>query len=185
VGGGRRDAHVEDGGDSQRPVHREQGRAVERIAEVALSRRLPPLVDVRDVSTDDVRVELEIKRDADERMVMAYLCRHTPLQVTVPVNLTCLVPTDVAEVGRPERLDLKRMLWHFLHFRLDVVTRRLEHELAALTRRIHILEGFEKVFDALDEILRLIRRSDGKQDAAERLVARFGLDASRPTPFSS
>jgi len=152
---------------------------VERIAEVALSRRLPPLVDVRDVSTDDVRVELEIKRDADERMVMAYLCRHTPLQVTVPVNLTCLVPTDVAEVGRPERLDLKAMLWHFLHFRLDVVTRRLEHELAALTRRIHILEGLEKVFDALDEILRLIRRSDGKQDAAERLVARFGLDAEQ------
>jgi DNA gyrase subunit A len=112
-------------------------------------------------------------------MVMAYLCRHTPLQVTFPVNLTCLVPTDVAEVGRPERLDLKAMLWHFLHFRLDVVTRRLEHELAALARRIHILEGFEKVFDALDEILRLIRRSDGKQDAAERLVARFGLDAEQ------
>ncbi len=123
---------------------------VERIAEIVVGRKLPPLVDVRDVSTDDVRIEVEIKRDADEKMVMAYLCRHTPLQINVTVNLTCLIPTENAEAGRPERLDLKSLLWHFLHFRLEVVTRRLEHERTALARRIHLLEGFEKVFDALD-----------------------------------
>jgi DNA gyrase subunit A len=149
---------------------------VERIAEVVTSRKLPPLLDVRDVSTDDVRIQLELKRDADERMVMAYLFKHTPLQTTFPVNLTCLIPTEIAEVGRPERLDLKSILWHFLHFRLEVVTRRLEHELSALEKRIHVLEGFEKVFDLLDEIIRLIRKSDGKQDAAKRIIARFGLD---------
>jgi DNA gyrase subunit A len=60
------------------------------------------------------------------------------------------------------------MLWHFLHFRLEVVTSRLEHELEALQARIHILEGFEKVFDALDEIIRIIRKSDGKADRATR-----------------
>ena len=87
---------------------------------------------MRDVSTDDVRIELELKRDADEKMVMAYLFKHTPLQTNFNVNLTCLIPTEQAEVGRPERLDLKAMLWHFLHFRLEVVTQRLEHELAAL-----------------------------------------------------
>ncbi len=152
---------------------------VERLAEVVLSRKLPPLVDVRDVSTDDVRIELEVKRDADDRMVMAYLFRHTPLQVNFNVNLTCLIPTEQPEIGRPERLDLKSMLWHFLHFRLDVVTRRLEHELAALERRVHILEGFEQVFDALDEILRIIRASDGKADAAARIMKRFGLDAEQ------
>jgi DNA gyrase subunit A len=149
---------------------------VERIAEVVLSRKLPPLVDVRDVSTDDVRIELEVKRDADEKMVMAYLAKHTPLQTTFPVNLTCLIPTENPEVGRPERLDLKSMLWHFLHFRLDVVTRRLEHELEALRKRVHILEGFETVFDALDEIIKIIRHSDGKADAAQKIMARFGLD---------
>src|SRR5258705_10108653 len=138
---------------------------VEQIAEVVLGRKLPQLLDVRDVSTDDVRIALELKKDADEKMVMAYLYKHTPLQTTFPVNLTCLIPTENPEVGRPERLDLKSILWHFLHFRLEVVTARLEHELAALNKRIHILEGFEKVFDALDEILRLIRRSDGKADA--------------------
>jgi len=152
---------------------------VERIAEVVLSRKLPPLVDVRDVSTDDVRIELTLKRDVDPNLVMAYLWKHTPLQTTVPVNLTCLVPTENPEVGRPERLDLHQVLWYFLKFRLDVVTGRLEHELQTLRRRIHILEGFEKVFDALDEILRIIRKSDGKTDAAEKIIKRFELDAEQ------
>src|SRR5687767_10966996 len=149
---------------------------VERIADVVLSRKLPPLLDVKDVSTDDVRIELELKGDADPKMVMAYLFKNTPLQTNVFVNLTSLIPTENEEVGRPERLDLKAMLWHFLHFRLEVVTRRLEHELVALKKRIHILEGFEKVFDALDEILKLIRKSDGKADAAAKIMKRFDLD---------
>ena len=147
---------------------------VERIADVALSRKLPPLLDVRDLSTDDVRIAIELKKDADEKMVMAYLFKHTPLQTNFPVNLTCLVPTEGnPEVGRPERLDLHQMLFYFLHFRLDVVTKRLEHELEALKKRIHILEGFEKVFDALDEILKIVRRSEGKADAAQAIIKRF------------
>ncbi len=152
---------------------------VERIADVVLSRKLPPLLDVKDVSTDDVRISLEIKRDADPKMVMAYLFKNTPLQTNFIVNLTCLIPTENAEVGRPERLDLKAILWHFLHFRLEVVTLRLEHELDALKKRIHVLEGFEKVFDALDEIIRIIRKSDGKADSAERIMKRFDLDAEQ------
>ena len=95
---------------------------VEQIGDVVLSRKMPHLVDVRDLSTDDVRIELELKGGADENLVMAYLFKHTSLQTTFAVNLTCLVPTENAEVGRPERLDLKQMLWHFLHFRLEVVT---------------------------------------------------------------
>ena len=71
------------------------------------------------------------------------------------------------------------MLWHFLHFRLEVVTKRLEHELAALKKRVHILEGFEKVFDALDEILKIVRKSEGKADAAQQIIKRFGLDAEQ------
>jgi DNA gyrase subunit A len=120
-----------------------------------------------------------MKKDADEKMIMAYLFKHTPLQINFAVNLTCLIPTENPEVGRPERLDLKQILWHFLHFRLEVVTRRLEHELAALKKRIHILEGFETVFDALDEIIKMIRKSDGKADAAEKIMARFTLDAEQ------
>jgi DNA gyrase subunit A len=152
---------------------------VERIADVVMGRKLPQLLDVKDLSTEDVRIAIEMKKDADEKMVMAYLFKHTPLQINFAVNLTCLVPTENPEVGKPERLDLKQILWHFLHFRLEVVTKRLEHELAALKKRLHILEGFEKVFDALDEIIRIIRKSDGKADAAEKIMKRFDLDADQ------
>jgi DNA gyrase subunit A len=152
---------------------------VERIADVVQARKMPLLLDVRDVSTDDVCIELELKKEADENKVIAYLYKHTPLQSTFALNLTCLVPTENPEVGRPERLDLSQILWHFLHFRLEVVTRRLSHEYAALAKRIHILEGFEKVFDALDQILKLIRNSEGKADAAQQIMKRFGLDAEQ------
>src|SRR4051812_25850078 len=152
---------------------------VERIADVVIARKLPQLLDVKDLSTEDVRIAIEMKKDADEKMIMAYLFKHTPLQINFAVNMTCLIPTENPEVGRPERLDLKQILWHFLHFRLAVVTRRLEHELAALKKRIHILEGFETVFDALDEIIRIIRKSDGKADSAEKIMARFTLDAEQ------
>jgi DNA gyrase subunit A len=161
------------------PYTLQKAQLVERIAEVVLSRKLPQLLDVKDLSTDDVRIALEMKRDADEKMIMAYLFKHTPLQINIVVNLTCLIPTENPEVGRPERLDLKQILWHFLHFRLEVITKRLEHELAALRKRVHILEGFETVFDALDEIIRIIRKSDGKSDAADKIMARFKLDAEQ------
>jgi DNA gyrase subunit A len=147
---------------------------------VVLSRKLPPLLDVKDLSTEDVRIAIEMKKDADEKMIMAYLFKHTPLQINFAVNLTCLIPVEQnPEVGRPERLDLKQILWHFLHFRLEVVTKRLEHELAALQKRIHLLQGFEKVFDALDEIIKIIRKSDGKADSAEKIMKRFDLDAEQ------
>ncbi|HEX6767570.1 MAG TPA: DNA gyrase subunit A, partial [Polyangiaceae bacterium] len=149
---------------------------VERLAEIALSRKLPMLLDVKDVSTDTVSIELELKKDADIPKVLGYLYKNTPLQSSFFANFTCLVPTENPEVGRPERIDLKQILWHFLHFRLDVVTRRLEHELGVLERRIHILAGFEKVFDALDAIIKIIRKSDGKADAAKKIMSQFELD---------
>ncbi len=149
---------------------------VERIADIVTSRKMPLIVDVRDVSAEDVRIEIDLKKEADEKKVLAFLFKHTPLQNNFSVNMTCLVPTENPEVGRPERLDLQSALWHFLHFRLEVVTRRLGHELEALKRRIHILEGFEVIFDALDQILKIIRASEGKADAAKKIMARFKLD---------
>ena len=116
--------------------------------------------------------------------MLAYLYKHTPLQTNFAVNMTCLIPTENPDVGAPSRLGLKEILWFFLQFRLEVVTKRLEHELEALLRRIHILEGFVLIFDALDEIIRIIRKSEGKADAAEKIMQRFpaakgGLDAEQ------
>ena len=185
LGRGPDDQEQQDHLHHQRPLHGEQvdaGRADRRRrARAASCRRCSTS---RTSSTEDVRIALELKKDADEKMVMAYLFKHTPLQTNFIVNLTCLIPTEAADVGRPERLDLKSMLWHFLHFRLEVVTRRLEHELAALQARIHILEGFEKVFDALDEILRdrpQVGRQ-GRRGAADHQALRAGRRPDRRHP---
>jgi DNA gyrase subunit A len=153
-----------------------KGNLVERIGALVQERKLAPLTDVRDESTKDVRVVLEIKREADPELVMAYLYKHTALATNFNVNLTCLVPTSNVEVGTPKRLNLKEMLQYFLDFRFEVVRRRNEFELEQLKKRLHILEGFEKVYDALDEMIRIIRKSDGKEDAAKKLIARFKLD---------
>ncbi|HEX7508114.1 MAG TPA: DNA topoisomerase (ATP-hydrolyzing), partial [Polyangia bacterium] len=149
---------------------------VERIAEVIIAKKLPLLVDVRDESTHEVRIVLELKPGADAALVMAYLYKHTPIALSFHVNMTCLVPTQNREVAGPMRLNLLSILSEFLDFREDVVTRRFEFELAELKRRIHILQGFAIIFDALDEAIRIIRKSDGKADAAVKLIKRFGLD---------
>jgi DNA gyrase subunit A len=148
---------------------------VESIAEVIINKKLPMLVDVRDESTDDVRIVLELKSGADPNLVMAYLYKHTPLETGFHVNLTCLVPTENREIAGPLRVDLAAMLREFLTFREETVRRRFEFELAELERRIHILQGFAIVFDVLDETIRIIRKSDGKADAAAKLMKRFEL----------
>jgi DNA gyrase subunit A len=149
---------------------------VERIAGVIIDKKLPQLVDVRDESTHEVRIVLELKPGADPALVVAYLYKHTPLALSFHVNMTCLVPTQNREVAGPMRLNLRSILSEFLDFREEVVTRRFEYELAELKRRIHLLEGFAIIFDALDEAIRIIRKSEGKADAAGKLIKRFGLD---------
>ncbi len=148
---------------------------VQKIADVIVSRKLPYLLDVRDESTTDVRIVLEIKKDADPNLVMGYLYKHTPLQSTFHVNLTCLVPVDGGP-PQPKKLGVKEMLEAFLDFRILTTRKRFEYQLAQLQARIHVLEGFRKIFDALDETIKIIRASDGKQDAAEKLMKRFKLD---------
>jgi DNA gyrase subunit A len=157
------------------PYSVERSTVVEKIAEVIIAKKLPVLIDVRDESTDDCRIVCEMKKDADPQLIMAYLYKHTPLQTSVQVNLTCLVPTANPEVVAPQRIGLKAILRHFLDFRMEVVTKRLEFELDQLLKRIHILDGFVIIFDALDEA-RIIRRSEGKRDAAQKLMKRFNLD---------
>jgi DNA gyrase subunit A len=169
------------------PYALSKGDLVEKIAEVIVSRKLPYLLDVRDESTTDVRIVLEIKKDADPDLVMAYLFKHTPLQSNFHVNMTCLVPPGFLddESGRklppdappqPRKMGIKEMLGHFLDFRLEVVERRFTYQLKQLEARIHLLEGFVAIFDALDQLIKLIRTSDGKEDAAAKIIKQFKLD---------
>ena len=157
---------------------------VERIAEVVIARKLPFLLDVSDQSTTDVRIVLEIKKDADPELVMAYLYKNTPLQSSFHVNMTCLVPPELMDDGsvptgappQPKKCGIKEMLEHFLDFRIITTQRRFQYQLDQLNARIHILEGFVTIFDALDEIIKIIRASEGKDDAAQKIIKRFKLD---------
>ncbi len=157
------------------PYGVEKDPLVLRIGELISKGQVPQLTNVKDLSTDDIRIVLELREGATHEAALAYLFKNSPLQTNFNVNLTCLQPAADAEVAVPSRLDLKTLLVHFLDFRLDVVTRRLRHELEALLRRIHLLEGFAIVFNALDEAIKMIRNSDGKADAAPKLIKRFKL----------
>lgn len=163
------------------PYAIERKAIVEKIAEIIIDKRLPQLLDVRDESTEDTRIVCEIKKGTEPSLIIAYLFKHTPFQSNVPVNLTCLVPVKAGgqTVPTPARLGLRDMLRHFLDFRMEVVVRRLGFDLAQIRRRIHILEGFVTIFDALDETIRIIRKSQGKADAAQKLIARFELSAEQ------
>ena len=157
------------------PYGIEKDALVGRIGELIGKGQVPQLVNVKDLSTDDIRIVLELRPGSSPDAALAYLYKNTALQVNYNVNLTCLLPAAGAEVAVPSRLDLKAILQQFLDFRLDVVTRRLRHELKLLLDRIHILEGFAIVFNNLDEAIKIIRNSDGKADAAPKLIQRFEL----------
>jgi len=77
---------------------------------------------------------------------------------------------------QPKKVGIKEMLEHFLDFRIIVTERRFQYQLAELQARIHILDGFVTIFDALDETIKIIRASDGKEDAAQKIIKRFKLD---------
>lgn len=148
---------------------------VERLGEIAADRALPQLLEVSDLSTDDVRIQLEVRKDADPAKVLAYLYKRTPLQSNFTVDLTCL-RFERSPGGAPERVGLRTLLADFLAFRREVVRKRLEDERSKLEARLRVLEGFRIVFDALDRVLEIVRASDGKADAAKKIMAELPLD---------
>ncbi len=146
------------------------------IADHIRQNKIPQVVDIRDESTEEIRVVMELKRGANPEAAMAYLYKKTNLQTRFNVNLTALCPEKKTGVCKPLRMNLRDVLTEFLDFREKVTRRRLQYDLDQLERRIHILEAFEIIFAALDEAIALIRASDGKSDAREKLMARFELD---------
>ncbi len=162
------------------PYNVDKRKLEEEIGELIEAKKLPQLLSQTNESNkkDGIRVTLELRPGADPTVVMAYLFKHTDLQSTFSYNMTCLVPVregDGPEKLRPERLGLKPILCHFLDFRLLTVRKRFEYELEQLRKRIHLLDGFRIVFNALDRALKIIRESSGKAEASQSLIAEFAL----------
>src|SRR5262249_143115 len=161
------------------PYGVDKGELERTIGEIIEDRKLPLVVGLANESNDKegMRIVLELKVGADPQLVMAYLYKHTELQKNFSYNVTALVPAEDGKTLVPrDGLSLKEMLRQFLDFRLATVRKRFEFHLRQLRRRIHILEGFAVIFNALDKALMIIRESSGKPDAAEKLKAAFKLD---------
>lgn len=154
------------------PYSVNKSRLIERIAHLIREKKLRQVIDVRDESAEDVRVVLELKgADVNPETVMAFLYKNSEMLVNFPINFIA-----ITKDGVPERLSLRQLLKHFLDFRYDTVVLRLRHRLEILLRRIHLLEGFEIIFDDLDLALKLIRESRSRQEAFEKLQDAFPLD---------
>jgi topoisomerase IV subunit A len=150
------------------PFQVPKGRLVERIAGLLEEKKLPLLADIRDESTEEVRLVLEPKsRNVDAGLLMEQLFRLSELEVRVPLNLNVLDP-----LGVPRVMSLKEALQAFLDHRRTVLQRRGRHRLAAVARRIEILQGQIVVYLNLDEVIHIIREGD---DPKALLMTRWNL----------
>jgi topoisomerase IV subunit A len=153
---------------TEMPFQVQKGRLVEKIAALLEEKKLPLLADIRDESTEDVRLVLEPKsRNVEAGMLMEQLFRLTELEVRVPLNLNVLDP-----LGVPRVMDLKEALQAFLDHRRVVLQRRSGHRLAAVVRRMEVLRGQIIVYLNLDEVIRIIREGD---DPKAEMMARWEL----------
>ncbi len=150
---------------------------IEKIADHIISKKLQAVVDIRDESTEVIRIVLEPKNhDVDPGRVMTYLFKHTDMQINFAVNLTALT-----KGSRPLRLSLLEMLKSFLDFRLEVTTKKLSYKLSIAESRIHILKGYANVYRNLDQAISTIRKAKTRDQAKLDLMEKFKLDKAQAT----
>jgi DNA gyrase subunit A len=143
---------------------------IKKTAELVIDKKIEGISDIRDESDrKGMRIVYELKRDAIPNVVLNTLYKYTALQTSFSVNNIALVK------GRPEMLNLKDMIHHFVDHRHDVVVRRTKYELDQAEKRAHILEGLIIASDNIDEVIKLIRASASPEEAREKLMERFKL----------
>ena len=143
---------------------------VKNIAELVSDKKIEGIADISDQSKRDIRIVIDVKRDANAQVVLNKLYKFTALQSSFAVNSIALVK------GRPMLLNLKQLVGAFIEHRMEVVTRRTRFELKKAQERAHILEGLITAVDNIDEVVRIIRASRTPADAQANLEARFNLD---------
>jgi DNA topoisomerase IV A subunit len=153
------------------PYQVNKAKLLEKLIGLMEERKLPQVSAVRDESTHEIRLVLELKTETSVELVTAYLFKHTDLETTFPINFTALKPNM-----EPERLSLKQIMRYFLDFRHEITTKRLTYDLRLLKARLHILRAFEVLYDDLDTAIKIIRKAKSREDAAEKLKKHFKLD---------
>jgi DNA gyrase subunit A len=150
------------------PYQVNKARLIEHIAELIQNKKLEGIGDIRDESDrDGMRIVIEVKRDEEPQIVLNHLFKQTQMQESFGMILLAIVG------GQPRELGLLDLLRLFIEHRLDVVRRRTQYELRKAEEREHILLGFKKALENLDEIIKLIRRSKSPKEAKEGLMERW------------
>ncbi|WP_375577690.1 DNA gyrase subunit A [Marivirga tractuosa] len=143
---------------------------IEKTAAFVNEKKIEGISDIRDESDrNGLRIVYEIRKDAIPNVVLNNLYKHTQLQTSFSVNNVALVK------GRPETLNLKDMIKHYVNHRHDVIVRRTKYELEEAQKRAHILEGYLIALDNLDEVIKLIRESRDPEIARNGLMEKFKL----------
>ncbi|GAB0254598.1 DNA gyrase subunit A [Staphylococcus pseudintermedius] len=153
------------------PFQVNKARMIEKIAELVRDKKIDGITDLRDETSlrTGVRVVIDVRKDANASVILNNLYKQTPLQTSFGVNMIALVN------GRPQLINLKQALYHYLEHQKEVVRRRTEYNLRKAKDRAHILEGLRIALDHIDEIITIIRESETDKVAMESLQSRFAL----------
>ena len=159
------------------PFRRNKARLLQTISEMTgdkkHSKALESIVDIRDESDrSGIRSVIELRKAADEEVadkVLKYLFKRTDLQCNLSFNMVALAD------GKPQTMGLKTIIMHYVNHQKEIVTRRTKRELEIAEKRFHIVEGFIKAIDILDEIIKTIRESKSKKDAGINLINNYGF----------
>jgi len=149
------------------PYQVNRAKLIERIAELVKDKRITGISDLRDESKTDTRIVIELKKGEESELILNSLYKFTDLQTTFGIIMLALV-NDV-----PRVLNLKQILVKYLEHRYDVIVRKTRYELNKAKKRAHILEGFRKALDHIDEIIRIIRGSSDGNTARIALMEKF------------
>jgi DNA gyrase subunit A len=171
-------ANVEEGGKKGKdriviteiPYQVNKTRLIEQIAALVNDKKIDGITDIRDESDrDGIRVVLDLRRDAVPKVILNNLYKHTQMQETFGAIFLAIVH------NRPQVLNLKQMVGHFIEHRREVITRRTAFDLARAEERAHILEGLKIALDHLDEMIALIKAAKTPDEARQAMRLRFKL----------
>lgn len=152
------------------PYQVNKAEMIKKTADLVNEKKIEGISNIRDESDrNGMRVVYELKRDAVPNVVLNTLYKYTQLQSSFSVNNIALVK------GRPQMLNLKDLIYHFVEHRHDVVVRRAQYDLRKAEERAHILEGLIIASDNIDEVIKIIRASKDGDEARAKLIERFKL----------
>lgn len=142
---------------------------IRKIEEIRLDKKIDGIVEVRDESdkNDELRIVIDLKKDANKDLIINYLLKNTDLQTNYAFNMVAIVNRT------PKTLGILEMLDAFIAHNKEVVTKRTKFDLDVDLKKIHIIEGFIKALDILDEVIKTIRKSKNKTDAIENLMHEY------------